>query len=97
MFGQKRNPEVYTLPENETDTGLYLLDTSRQTPTSHQCVPDDVTDLLLDYVHSLRASTMYTITAACRLTYAQAVYWIDPPLTAIDQANNQLFMISKLE
>ncbi|MEI7182599.1 hypothetical protein WCT96_04640 [Pectobacterium carotovorum] len=76
-FGQKRNLKVYTILKNKTDTGLHLLDTPRQTPTSHQCVPNDVTDRLLDY--------------------AQAVYWIAPLLTAIDQANNQLFMISKLE
>ncbi|WP_233956043.1 hypothetical protein [Pectobacterium versatile] len=69
---------------------------------SRECVPDDVATGLLDYAHSLRASAMRTAAsgadstsasaaaAECRLTYAQAVYWIDPLLATIEQANSQL-------
>ncbi|AYH00844.1 hypothetical protein C5E26_07770 [Pectobacterium parmentieri] len=76
---------------------------------SRQCVSDDVADRLLDYTYRLRASAMRTSTersdttdtgstsAACRLTYGQAVYWIDPLLTAIDQANSQLSGIRDAE
>ena len=83
----------------------------KKDPASHQCVPnaDGVVDRLLDYTNSLRASAMYATTGkpdaasvspiatACRLTYAQAVYWIDPLLTAIDQANSQLAGIREIE
>ncbi|WJM80513.1 hypothetical protein [Pectobacterium brasiliense] len=81
----------------------------KRDPASRQCVPDDVASRLLDYTHSLRASAMHTdsskpdtasvsaIATACRLTYAQAVYWIDPLLTVIDQANSQLAGIREAE
>ncbi|MEI7174736.1 hypothetical protein [Pectobacterium carotovorum] len=74
----------------------------KRDPVSRQCVPDDVADRLLDYTYRLRASAMHAVASGtdtagsgaaasgCRLTYAQAVYWIDPLLTAIDQANSQL-------
>ncbi|MEQ6971107.1 hypothetical protein [Pectobacterium polaris] len=76
---------------------------------SGKCVPDDVADRLLDYTHRLRASAMRTAASgtdstgsgaaatACRLTYAQAVYWIDPLLTAIDQANSQFVGIRETD
>lgn len=78
-------------------------------PVGRQCVSDDVTDRLLGYTYRLRASAMHSITngtdsagigstaTGCRLAYAQAVYWIDPLLTAIDQANNQLSGIRRTE
>lgn len=81
----------------------------KRDPTSRQCVPDDVASRLLDYTNSLRASAMRavangtnatstgTFATTCRLTYAQAVYWIDPLLTAIDQANSQLAGIREAE
>ncbi|MEL7628717.1 hypothetical protein AAGW04_06890 [Pectobacterium aroidearum] len=81
----------------------------KRDPASRQCVPDDVADRLLDYTYRLRSSAMYndsanpdtasagTATAACRLTYGQAVYWIDPLLTAIDQANSRLAGIGEIE
>ncbi|MCW2477738.1 hypothetical protein [Candidatus Symbiopectobacterium sp. NZEC135] len=81
----------------------------KRDPASRQCVPDDVAGRLLDYTNGLRASAMHTdsgksdttsasaIATACRLTYAQAVYWIDPLLTAIDQANSQLAGIREIE
>ncbi|GKX47991.1 hypothetical protein [Pectobacterium carotovorum] len=81
----------------------------KRDPVSSKCVPDDVADRLLDYTHRLRASAMRTAASGtdstgtgaaatgCRLTYAQAVYWIDPLLTAIDQANSQLAGIREVE
>ncbi|MBN3345174.1 hypothetical protein H5A44_22475 [Pectobacterium brasiliense] len=81
----------------------------KRDPASGKCVPDDVADRLLDYTYRLRASAMHTVTertdttgagsaaSSCRLTYAQAVYWIDPLLTAIDQVNSQLAGIRQIE
>lgn len=81
----------------------------KRDPAGRQCVPDDVAGRLLDYTHRLRASAMHaatsgidtagvsTIATACRLTYAQAVYWIDPLLTALDQANSQFTSIQNIE
>lgn len=81
----------------------------KRDPASRQCVPDDVASRLLDYTHSLRSSAMHAdsgksdaastspVATACRLTYAQAVYWIDPLLTVIDQANSQLAGIREIE
>lgn len=81
----------------------------KRDPAGRQCVPDDVAGRLLDYTNSLRSSAMHadsgkpdtasasTVATACRLTYAQAVYWIDPLLTVIDQANSQLAGIREAE
>ncbi|AFC22487.1 hypothetical protein F396_gp35 [Pectobacterium phage ZF40] len=81
----------------------------KRDPASRQCVSDDVADRLLDYTYRLRASAMRTTASGtdtasagaaatgCRLTYAQAVYWIDPLLTVIDQANSQLAGIREAE
>lgn len=81
----------------------------KRDPVSGKCVPDDVADRLLDYTHRLRASAMHTVTertdttgagstaAACRLTYGQAVYWIDPLLTTLDKVLNQLAQIREIE
>ncbi|MDY4380358.1 hypothetical protein SOV92_21560 [Pectobacterium brasiliense] len=78
-------------------------------PASRECVPDDVATGLLDYTHHLRASAMHTVTertdttgagstaTECRLTYGQAVYWIDPLLTTLDKALNQLAGIREAE
>ncbi|QHP58116.1 hypothetical protein [Pectobacterium carotovorum] len=72
---------------------------------SRECVPDDVATGLFDYAHSLRARAMRatasgadstgsgTATTECRLTYGQAVYWIDPLLTELDMANKKLSVI----
>ncbi len=81
----------------------------KRDPASRQCVPDDVADRLLDYTYRLRASAMHSdfgksdaasagaTAAGCRLTYGQAVYWIDPLLTALDKALNQLARIREAE
>jgi len=77
-------------------------------PTCALAVPVAISGRLLKYANSLRASAMHadpgivdsagTDTAATgTLTYCQVVLWIDPLLTAIDQANSQLSGIRSLE
>ncbi|MBP2157141.1 hypothetical protein [Erwinia rhapontici] len=77
-------------------------------PTCALAVPTAITGRLLDYANRLRASAMHTdtiqsdsansgTTAPGTLTYCQAVLWIDPLLTAIDQANSQLAGIRDIE
>lgn len=81
----------------------------KRDPVSGKCVPDDVANRLLDYTYRLRASAMHTVASGvdtagsgaaasgCRLTYGQAVYWIDPLLTTLDKALNQLAGIREAE
>lgn len=77
-------------------------------PTCALSVPAGVAERLLEYANSLRSRAMHAdsgiadstgaYTAATgTLTYCQAVLWIDPLLTAIDQANSQLDGIRKIE
>ncbi|WP_426817661.1 hypothetical protein ACP3TC_04925 [Winslowiella sp. 2C04] len=77
-------------------------------PTCALAVPVDIAGRLLDYANRLRASAMHAnpdvtdsasdgTEAASSLTYCQAVLWIDPLLTAIDQANSQLAGIRNIE
>lgn len=77
-------------------------------PTCALAVPAGVSGRLLEYANSLRARAMHadsgiadsagTDTASSgTLTYCQAVLWIDPLLTAIDQANSQLAGIRDIE
>lgn len=77
-------------------------------PTCDLAVPAAVAGRLLDYTHRLRAgavsgdtsnadATGAGATASSPLTYCQAVLWIDPLLSAIDKANNQLRLIRKLD
>lgn len=78
-------------------------------PVGRQCVPDTVSGRLLDDAHRLRARTVRSVapdanatrrgavTAGCRLTYAQAVYWIEPLLAALEQANSQLDAIRAVQ
>lgn len=80
----------------------------KKDPAGRKCVPDDVAGRLLDYAHRLRASSMHTTAGGtdaasfgaaatgCRLTYGQAVYWIDPLLTAIDETNNRFEVIRQI-
>lgn len=71
-------------------------------------VPADISDGLLRYANRLRASAVQTDTGRSDqadtgttsprvLTYCQAVLWIHPLLTAIEQANNQLSAIRQAE
>ena len=78
-------------------------------PTCSLLIPDDIAHSLLEYTYRLRTSAMHTDTGqsatessaatstGCRLTYGQALYWIDPLLTTIDQLNNQLDGIKQAE
>lgn len=71
-------------------------------------IPADIANGLYDYANRLRSSAMYTdssqpvkaaisATTSQRITYCQAVLWIDPLLTLIDQGNSQLAAIKKIE
>ena len=71
-------------------------------------VPADIAGGLLDYTNRLRASAMPAdsggndkagagATTPGQLTYCQAVLWINPLLTAIEKANNQLSAIRQAE
>ncbi|RTY53658.1 hypothetical protein EKL29_21305 [Pantoea sp. YU22] len=73
----------------------------KRVPLTDELVPDDVACRLLAYSNRLRASAMREASgvsdgsssdpaAACELTYRQAVLWIDPLLSALDEANTKL-------
>jgi len=80
----------------------------RREKTCDLPVPADISDGLLEYANSLRASAMHSdpggaveadnrpVTAK-RLTYCQSVLWIKPLLAAIEVANNQLTGIRETE
>lgn len=71
-------------------------------------VPADIADGLYDYTNRLRARTMYadpenahaashSPATTRQLTYCQAVLWINPLLSALEKANQQLAAIALLE
>ncbi len=77
-------------------------------PTCALPIPADIANGLYDYANRLRSSAMYTdssqpvkaavsATTSKRITYCQAVLWIDPLLTLIDQGNKQLAAIRQIE
>lgn len=79
----------------------------RKEPTCNLYIPQSVSDGLLSHVYAIRESAMHsapvitdsagTGTAATRrLTYCQAVEWIEPLLTALDKANGQLIDIREI-
>ncbi|MEI7261316.1 hypothetical protein [Pectobacterium carotovorum] len=108
-IARQANQHGINIKVNSDETQIVYRTIIKRDPVGRQCVSDDVADRLLDYTYRLRASTMRTVTSGtdsagigstttgCRLTYAQAVYWIDPLLTALDQANNQLSGIRRAE
>ncbi|MDH0355012.1 hypothetical protein [Morganella sp. GD04133] len=78
----------------------------RKEPTCNLYIPQPVSDGLLSHVYAIRESAMrsnpgITDTTGAgtattrRLTYCQAVEWIEPLLTALDKANGQLIGIRK--
>ncbi|QZN94121.1 hypothetical protein [Symbiopectobacterium purcellii] len=111
QISQQASQYATNIKAKSDERQIIIRTVVKKNPASRQCVPnvDGVVDRLLDYTNDLRASAMYTTTGkpdatsvsaiatACRLTYAQAVYWIDPLLTVIDQANSQLAGIRKIE
>ncbi len=80
----------------------------RKEPTCNLYIPQPVSDGLLSHVYAIRESAMRfdsgitdpagagTATTR-RLTYCQAVEWIEPLLMALDQANGQLMGIQKAD
>ncbi|EML9985673.1 hypothetical protein RHQ60_001139 [Citrobacter amalonaticus] len=80
----------------------------RREKTCDLPVPADVAGGLLEYTYRLRASAMHadsgnadaasdSAASTGTLTYCQAVLWINPLLSAIEKANNQLSSIRDLE
>ncbi|HDU8708043.1 hypothetical protein ISO36_08910 [Morganella morganii subsp. morganii] len=80
----------------------------RKEPTCNLYIPQPVSDGLLNHVYAIRKSAMRfdsgitdpagTGSAATRrLTYCQAVEWIEPLLTALDKANGQLMDVRKAD
>ncbi|WJY13619.1 hypothetical protein PCO82_06695 [Pectobacteriaceae bacterium CE90] len=108
-IAQQANHYAINIKAKSDEKQIVYRTIIKRDPASRQCVPDDVAQRLLDYTHSLRASAMSATAgntdavgtspaaAGCRLTYGQAVYWIDPLLSAIDQANGQLTAIREAE
>ncbi|HGD3355370.1 TPA: hypothetical protein ACI4BU_000472 [Morganella morganii] len=80
----------------------------RKEPTCNLYIPQPVSDGLLRHVYTIRESAMRSdsgitdsagtgTTATRRLTYCQAVEWIEPLLMALDKANGQLMDIRKAD
>ncbi|EML5156605.1 hypothetical protein JL661_06590 [Morganella morganii] len=80
----------------------------RKEPTCNLYIPQPVSDGLLNHVYAIRESAMRFdsgitdpagagTAATRRLTYCQAVEWIEPLLMALDKANGQLIDIRKAD
>ncbi|MDT5425529.1 hypothetical protein RND09_014625 [Morganella morganii] len=80
----------------------------RKEPTCNMYIPQPVSDGLLSHVYAIRESAMRSYpgitdsagtssVATRRLTYCQAVEWIEPLLTALGKANGQLMDIRKAD
>ncbi|HEG4393480.1 TPA: hypothetical protein SD378_002106 [Morganella morganii] len=80
----------------------------RKEPTCNLYIPQSVSDGLLSHVYAIRESAMRSALGIAdttgagtattrRLTYCQAVEWIEPLLMALDKANGQLMDIRKVE
>ena len=90
------------------ETVIKYRDIIRNEKTCDLPVPDDIARGLLDYTARLRAGAMHAAAGTAdgasddalptsTLTYCQAVLWINPLLSAIDEANNQLAGIRQIE
>ncbi|HBH7051296.1 TPA: hypothetical protein KV183_000696 [Morganella morganii] len=80
----------------------------RKEPTCNLYIPQSVSDGLLYHYYTTRESAMRSasgiidtagtgITTTRRLTYCQAVGWIEPLLKDLDKANGQLIDIRKAD
>lgn len=80
----------------------------KNNPTCDLYIDAHIANGLYDYANRLRASAMYadsgstlktavSATTSPKLTYCQAVLWIDPLLTIIEQNFNNLKAISAIE
>ncbi|WP_323638741.1 hypothetical protein [Pectobacterium polonicum] len=108
-IARQANQYAITIKGRSDEKQIIYRTVIKHHPASRECVPDDVAVGLLDYAHSLRASAMRATTSGvnttgfgatattCRLTYGQAVYWIDPLLAVIEQANSRLARISEAD
>lgn len=109
QIAAQANQQAVTITAKTEERQIVYRTIIKSDPVGRRCVPDDVAGRLLDYTHSLRSSAVHaaagntdttgtdTAAAGCRLTYAQAVYWIDPLLAAIERANGQLAAIREAE
>ncbi|MBD0848952.1 hypothetical protein AKG38_21100 [Pectobacterium carotovorum subsp. carotovorum] len=101
-IARQANQYAITIKGKSDEKQIIYRTVIKHHPASRECVPDDVANRLLDYAHRLRASAMRATASGvdaadtgvaasnCRLTYGQAVYWIDPLLAAIDEVNSRL-------
>ncbi|ARD60185.1 hypothetical protein Y71_09760 [Kosakonia radicincitans DSM 16656] len=105
QLAARANADVASDAEN---TVIEYREILRREKTCDLPVPAHIADGLLSYANRLRSSAMHsdsggtdaaslTPTAARRITYCQAVLWINPLLAAIDKANNQLAGIRQIE
>lgn len=78
----------------------------KKEPICNAVIPDAISGRLLDYAYRLRSQTNYADTIKFNrsstghitsLTYCEAIIWIDSLLKIIDQANNKLQNIRKIE
>ncbi|WP_241616930.1 hypothetical protein [Rosenbergiella epipactidis] len=88
-------------------TVIQYREVLRHEKTCDYAVPDDIAYSLLGYAERLRTQYLSRDTnnfnrtdmdpvPARGLTYCQAVLWINPLLTALEQANNQLHQLRML-
>lgn len=93
---------------NSDNVVVKYRETLRLEKTCDYAVPTDIANGLLQYTNRLRASSVsgstskpngsgISSTSTDKLTYCQAVLWINPLLAAIEQANNQLYAIRQLQ
>ncbi|MGJ7099145.1 hypothetical protein ABMZ87_08465 [Morganella morganii] len=79
----------------------------RKEPTCNMYIPQSVSDGLLSHAYAIRESAMRSdpgiadttgagTATTRRLTYCQAVEWIEPLLMALDKANGKLINIRLL-
>ncbi|MCA6998204.1 MULTISPECIES: hypothetical protein [Dickeya] len=109
QIAAQSNQQAVAITAKSEERQIVYRTIIKSDPVGRRCVPDDVAGRLLDYAHSLRSSAMHAAAGntdttsagpaatGCRLTYAQAVYWIDPLLSAIERANGQLAAIREAE
>ncbi|WP_241648910.1 hypothetical protein [Rosenbergiella collisarenosi] len=111
MFNEqakKTSSENQAVQVNSDNVVVKYRETLRVEKTCDYAVPADIANGLLQYTNRLRASAVSgaaskpngssnSSSASGKLTYCQAVLWINPLLAAIEQANNQLYAIRRLQ
>lgn len=109
QIARQVNHHAITIKAQSIHKQAFYRDIIEQEEVGHTCVPAPVADRLFDYANRLRHDALHaitisinatdtdTLTSGCRLTYAQAIYWLDPLLTALDEANSKLSAIRRIE